>query len=396
MYRVDHATGITADPGTTIANFTGPRFSQGGTPAAGTEATIVEAEWLNMVQEELINAVIASGQTPDKGRRDQLAVAMGFGNFVLKSGDVMTGPLSVPSLGVTGSAAVDNNLVVGLNTRTGNMFVGMAPPADIAVASGQNLTNLTTADAYSFNLYADAGGTARYIQAGRAAQMAASAIDGRWLWQAAPAGAAGQPAIMNQLMILEPDGSLDILGRLRVSSGSDSITARAGNDFIVVAGSTTFTAAGSLVIGGGGRPGGLGGQWAGEFLWLGNLMWAVDAVGNSVSVGDCAAATFNGVSDERLKTKIAPWTAGLAEVLQLNPISFEWGETARFGTPGRTYYGVSAQEVETVLPEAIHRVRLEVDDDDTLTVESAVIFYACLNAIKELAARVVVLESARA
>jgi len=115
MYRIDHATGVTTLAAPTAPTATPDRYFFGGNPATGQVATLVEDEWLNMVQEELINAVVAGGLTPDKSERDQLARAIaaiasgagpsltGYateiwvnGNFLpLAGGTVSPGPVSI-------------------------------------------------------------------------------------------------------------------------------------------------------------------------------------------------------------------------------------------------------------------------------------------------------------
>ena len=74
MYQIDNPTAATTQPASTPIGI--PGFFTDGSPVGGVPATIVPAEWLNAVQQELINAVTASGQTPDKGVFNQLATAM--------------------------------------------------------------------------------------------------------------------------------------------------------------------------------------------------------------------------------------------------------------------------------------------------------------------------------
>jgi len=69
--------------------------------------------------------------------------------------------------------------------------------------------------------------------------------------------------------------------------------------------------------------------------------------GNDADLSDCA-------SDIRLKENINSYGYGLDEVLQLNPVEFNWNEAAvqEWGyTPNITILGLVAQEVEEVIPE---------------------------------------------
>jgi hypothetical protein len=108
MYRTDHPTGLTIVPTPTAPSGTPDRYFAGGDPVTGTGGTIVEAEWLNMVQEELTNAVIAGGLVPNKGDRAQLSQAIrniasglpppDLSGYVLKTGDTMSGGLQTPAI----------------------------------------------------------------------------------------------------------------------------------------------------------------------------------------------------------------------------------------------------------------------------------------------------------
>jgi hypothetical protein len=96
------------------------------------------------VQEEIANAVVASGQTLDKGNRNQLSVALGIGNYVLKAGDTMTGPLTGRSTGM-----FTTDLTSGFGLRIA------ADPTDAAaiLVFGENATSASL-----FTLSASEGG----------------------------------------------------------------------------------------------------------------------------------------------------------------------------------------------------------------------------------------------
>lgn len=74
MYQIDNATAAATQPASTAAGT--PGFFTDGSPAGGVPATIVPAEWLNSVQQELINAITTSGQTPNKAAFNQLSTAL--------------------------------------------------------------------------------------------------------------------------------------------------------------------------------------------------------------------------------------------------------------------------------------------------------------------------------
>jgi hypothetical protein len=67
------------------------------------------------------------------------------------------------------------------------------------------------------------------------------------------------------------------------------------------------------------------------------------------------------VSDARLKEHIKPLQRGLAEVLKLNPVTFEWKDKEVMG--GGEKLGLIAQEVKEIFPELITGTGTGVDGD---------------------------------
>lgn len=104
MFRID-STGTKASleapaaPGATVGYFTE------GDPGTGVPATVVSAEWLNTVQEELVAILTAAGVTPDKTDRDQVLTAI---LALMEDGD------SVADFTVANNTAVAAN-VTGLS-----------------------------------------------------------------------------------------------------------------------------------------------------------------------------------------------------------------------------------------------------------------------------------------
>jgi hypothetical protein len=78
MFRVDHPTGVAVlEPPTPVRLQPGGGYFARGDARIGTEGTIIDAEWLNMLQEELCNVVIlnrdpADPDALDKADRTQL------------------------------------------------------------------------------------------------------------------------------------------------------------------------------------------------------------------------------------------------------------------------------------------------------------------------------------
>ena len=96
-------------------------------------------------------------------------------------------------------------------------------------------------------------------------------------------------------------------------------------------------------------------------------------------------------SDDRLKTNKVALTGALDKVCSLNGFTFNFNETAGelgFNT-NHTYVGVSAQEVQKVLPEAVYPAPAS---DKYITVQYEKIVPLLIEAIKELSDKVSALE----
>ncbi len=157
-------------------------------------------------------------------------------------------------------------------------------------------------------------------------------------------------------------------------------------------------------------------------LSVGGGAMFVESVGNVVFAGACYATAYPGPSDITLKQNVVEWKKGLAEIMQINPVEYEFTEASQFDVPEkegdarRKHYGVNAQDIISVLPEAVSVFKRDTtsippwptDTDEEkiakkdnavfselLAVESSTILYAAVNAIKELATRVAALEGAR-
>jgi len=74
MYRIDNRYAAAQIPPPAAQGPEG--FFTAGDPATGVSATIVDADWLNAVQEELIYCVTRGGLTPNKASRTQLLEAL--------------------------------------------------------------------------------------------------------------------------------------------------------------------------------------------------------------------------------------------------------------------------------------------------------------------------------
>jgi hypothetical protein len=142
----------------------------------------------------------------------------------------------------------------------------------------------------------------------------------------------------------------------------------------------------------------------GTLTWIGgSALWWTDGAGNMTHAQSCYAVSFVQTSDARLKKNIEPWTTrGLADVIKLQPVSFQFNGSGGLRDDGVTRIGVIAQEAQTVLPEAVSIMpeRSRAADEpatteipDRLAFDNGTLVFAMVNAIKELAAKVADLES---
>jgi len=121
------------------------------------------------------------------------------------------------------------------------------------------------------------------------------------------------------------------------------------------------------------------------------------AIVNSTGACQNTSGTWSAISDLSLKENIADYTSGLAEVIQLRPVTFDW-KGGELGS--NTNYGLVAQEVQVVLPELVGEYNLgagriaEGESRTVLTVDPGRAIYAVINAIRELHAEVEALKAA--
>lgn len=97
-------------------------------------------------------------------------------------------------------------------------------------------------------------------------------------------------------------------------------------------------------------------------------------------------------SDQRIKENITPLQKGLKEIEQLNIYEFNYIYDKKQKT-----YGVVAQELKEIMPEAVRQMYIKTPDekeyDDLHMIQENKLFYTMLNAIKELSAKVKALEN---
>lgn len=100
------------------------------------------------------------------------------------------------------------------------------------------------------------------------------------------------------------------------------------------------------------------------------------------SAGKPGGGSWSSASDERLKDVNGDFTRGLKAIEELQPVRYRYKKNNPVGLPSENeYVGLIAQQVETVIPEAV-----EEGQDGYLSVNNDPIIWTMLNAIKELKA----------
>lgn len=133
-----------------------------------------------------------------------------------------------------------------------------------------------------------------------------------------------------------------------------------------------------------------------------------------------STSTWTVTSDARLKTDIQPYTKGLKEILQINPVSYKYNGKGGMGHKkilnydpatgneteidildtellSKTNVGVIAQDIQAVVPESVssRKGKLNKDDaveTDILDFNAHSLTFILINAVKELKAQIDSLE----
>jgi hypothetical protein len=113
-------------------------------------------------------------------------------------------------------------------------------------------------------------------------------------------------------------------------------------------------------------------------------------VSNSLTTTNVFAQTVSATgdviayaSDDRLKNKLGNILNAIESVRSLNGFRFEWNDLAKsMGMDHNTHVGLSAQEVQNVLPEVVKQAPI---NNDYLTVQYEKVIPLIIEAIKELA-----------
>ncbi len=127
MFPTDQPTAVSSIPTPAAAGTQG--FFTGGNPGSGEPATIVDADWLNMIQQELVNVVTAAGLTPSKTTYTQVLSAI---RLLVQQQTTPSIAVTVASNALTGVVAAPELLIFRNPT--------LSSGAPVVASIGSNLT----------------------------------------------------------------------------------------------------------------------------------------------------------------------------------------------------------------------------------------------------------------
>ncbi|RYF91718.1 MAG: hypothetical protein EOO03_00700 [Chitinophagaceae bacterium] len=102
--------------------------------------------------------------------------------------------------------------------------------------------------------------------------------------------------------------------------------------------------------------------------------------GNASKIGGGTWATY---SDARVKKNVTNYTAGLAEILAIRPVSFQYNDLSGYTDVTTQFVGVIAQEIENILPNTISKTEVNPAVKDLRSFNSSELTYTLINAVKE-------------
>jgi cytoskeletal protein CcmA (bactofilin family) len=144
-------------------------------------------------------------------------------------------------------------------------------------------------------------------------------------------------------------------------------------------------------------------------FWSAGPSYSTFAVFNSVGTAN-ASGSWNVICDDSIKENVQPYTSGLAEILQLNPVSFNYVASSQQGTiqgdtttpvdpfvEGRetppTRYGLMASNAQEVIPEMVAEMTFTnipngpAENTPLATIAPTHLVWVLINACKELDTR---------
>jgi hypothetical protein len=407
MHRIDNATAIAALPAPEPVGT--PGFFTNGNRPAGLAPTRVDDNWLNTVQEEIANVVLAAGLQLSKVSNTQLyeaiqAIAYGANPDLSAYLPLSGGTLSNPG----------NLTVGGALTVTGGVTAAQSVAVSGNLQFAGTTANIVKMDNGNIVLTGSAGGQTALVQFNAVTTYASGnlsvvgqvnaegAILGNSLFAAGAINGNGTLGILGNVNFHQNldvagngnFGTLGCFGNATINgsisttylgcNGDANITGTGNVGWINSAGDFAITAGGAFSSNGGqidicqtGTRGNVGLiRLAGNFVQSGGTH---DVYGDLRVTGTIVNPWQPPLSGD---DAIAPYERGLAEIRQLAPVIYDHR---------RRLVGLALDDCREVMPEMVSRVT-DHAGETTEGLNTGALSYALVNAVRELADRVEVLE----
>jgi len=289
-----------------------------------------------------------------------------------------SGSLQLATNNGTTAVTIDTNQNVGVGvtpsawrTTFGQKSIQFGPVGFVYSLSASSTNNQVF---FGNNWYLNSAGNGIYINSDYA--LSYSQSFGIHAWSTAPQGTAGNTATLAEMMRITPGGSLcigrttNIFGSgagLCVETNSNSINAVVTNS-----GQSALSAVNTAVN-------------TGTSCSL--MSFNVGISGGGSQVGTVSyngtLVQYNTTSDQRLKKNIVDAGSGLAKLANVKIRAFDWVEH-----DSHTDFGVVAQELVTVAPEAVSIGDTGKTIERIWGVDTSTLVPAMIKAIQELNAKV--------
>lgn len=105
--------------------------------------------------------------------------------------------------------------------------------------------------------------------------------------------------------------------------------------------------------------------------------------GNALKPG---GGGWTNISDKRLKKNVKRYQKGLTEILNIEPVTYQYNEKSKVYDTNKTYVGIIAQEIEKILPSTVITKNDSANTglNDKKVFDSSELLYTLINAVKEL------------
>lgn len=125
-----------------------------------------------------------------------------------------------------------------------------------------------------------------------------------------------------------------------------------------------------------------------EVIMMGSVGIGTDISGGASYklevVGEAAKSTgsmWTTTSDRRLKNNIEPYTEGVAEIMKIKPVTFQYNQHSGYDT-SVTHVGVIAQELLKVAPHMVDTFSISGDATTYYTVNASAMTYMLINTVQ--------------